>query len=126
MWGFYSGGYRLNKVIKDVESTYKEYSHLCSQLTKDISDFLLKRDISACISIEDEVCVEILFKVHYEDLNKMMLECDFFQKNIDALCEEFSLKVIHSETGQYEKMELPAEYRTFMYERVLLIGVKDE
>lgn len=113
-------------LIKEIEETFKNYTHLCSKLTKDISEYLLDKDISACVSIVDEVCIEILFKVHYEDLNKMALECESFQNVVDDLCEEFSLKMIHSETGQYKQMELPVEYRTFMYERVLLIGVKNE
>jgi len=116
----------MNTTIKDIESIYKEYSHKCSELTKQISDFLLKKDISACISIIDEVYVEILFKVHYEDIKQMVIECESFEKNLDELCKEFSLEIIHSESGEYKEMELPIEYRTFMYERILLAGVKNE
>ena len=47
-------------LINEIQETYKDYTHLCAQLTKEISEFLVKNGFPACISIEDEVNVEIL------------------------------------------------------------------
>lgn len=113
-------------LINEIQETYKDYTHLCAQLTKEISEFLVKNGFPACISIEDEVNVEILFKTHLEDVNEMMSNCEDFNQFIDKVCEKFSLRVIRSESGEYQAMELPVEYRTFLYEKVLLEGVENE
>lgn len=114
------------KLIKNIEDTFKEYTYLCSKLTKQISNYFLERDISVCVSIVDETVVEILFKSHLEDKDEMLYRCEVFRQELKPFCDEFSLQIIHLEGGSYEQMELPPEYRTYRYERVLLVGVKDE
>lgn len=112
--------------IHEVEEWFKDYTRFSYKLLGDLGKFFLKEGFSVTVSITNQTQIELLYKVHLEDLSEMELKCEAFRDFLEKVCDEFSLEEIYSESCVYRKSELPKEYSTFRYEKVILGGIKND